>query len=235
MAVLPCQVDVAHRSQVIFRQLGVVRPLLMEHHLTPYGPSVRVVDAETGLVARKCLAVAWPMGAPEDDAMSSQARRFRRYEAGEGGGFRLKAKERDGAFEARVEPGEYRLTVESPEFVKWEGTVRVVEPPEETRVPEVRLARRRARVEDVALTVHVELEPGGDGWPSIQVEVLDPLDGSVLSMCRSGTSDRRYWLSALSGDWRLRVTAKGYETLERAMRLPEADPEPTVTVRLRPR
>ena len=215
--------------------------------------SVRVIDAETSLSVRRCLALVRrdEAAAAANDSPTApdprlvRARRPRpelKYECQDFGArlwppgrerpFRTSREALSGRLlEALLEPGRYRLRVVSPEYATWEGTIDVAAPPQETPVAEVRLVRRRGPVEDVALGV-VVLTPSGVKLHDARVEVLDPLDGSRLSASDRSAEDGRFRLPALSGDWRLRVTAEGFLPFERAMRLPEADPEPTITVHL---
>lgn len=138
-------------------------------------------------------------------------------------------------YEGFVEPGVHHVVVDSPEYARYEADLDVqATGPERRFAATVSLVRVRPPVVDVALTVTLLSDANGQPVTKAKVEVSDERTGPI-SRLDAPRSDGIYRLPALSGDWRLLVSAVGFEPYDEPFRLSDTEPEPALTVRLRPK
>jgi hypothetical protein len=136
-----------------------------------------------------------------------------------------------GVYETWIEPGAYEFLIEAPDHRALRATVEV--PAKETFDYGARLRHEGAPSVEVSLTVVVTAAATGEPVPEARVVLLERSEDTPVARMAGRRPDGRFRLPAPSGEWRLRVTAPGFEPVEQPLRLEPDEPEAVVDVVLR--
>jgi len=138
-----------------------------------------------------------------------------------------------GFYETWIEAGTHSFLVEAPDHEPLRAEVEV--PAGDGFDWTARLVGEREESVEVSLTVTVLSATTGAPVERAKIEVVEPRSGKPAARLEAERSGGTYLLPAPSGEWRLRVTAEGYEGHEEDLLLDPAKREAQREVRLQPR